>query len=102
MIDTNITSLAPFLAWLVMVVSGSLIATWIVIKLTSRTIRKKIIETLGDESIQQSVSNFVTNHIVKPFNQLDNNSEIKKLIRDTTERSLEIALKKLKEKEKEE
>lgn len=98
MIDTNITSLAPFLAWLLMVISGSLIATWIVIKLTSRTIRKKIIETLGDESIQQSVSNFVTDHIVKPFNELDNNSEIKKLIKETTERSLEIYLKKLKEK----
>lgn len=81
-----------------MVVSGSLIATWIVIKLTSRTIRKLLIKTLSDEGIQQSVTNFVKNHIVKPFNELDNNSEIKKLIKETTERSLEIYLKKLKEK----
>lgn len=101
MIDTNITSIAPFLWWLLMVVSGSLIATYIVIKLTARTIRKKILETLRDESIQQSVSTFVREHIVEPFNSMDNNSEIKTLIRETTERSLEIYLKKLKEKEKE-
>lgn len=101
MIDTNITSIAPFLWWLLMVVSGSLIATWIVIKLTARTIRKILLKTLGDENIQQSVSNFVKEHVVRPFNELDNNSEIKKLIHDTTEKSLEIALKKLREKEKE-
>ena len=99
MMDTNITSIAPFLWWLLMVVSGSLIATWIVIKLTARTIRKILLKTLGDENIQQSVSFFVKEHIVQPFNSLDNNSEIKKLIQDTTERSLTIALKKLKEKE---
>ncbi len=84
-----------------MVVSGSLIATWIVIKLTSRTIRKLLIKTLSDEGIQQSVTNFVKNHIVKPFNQLDNNSEIKKLIKETSTEALKIALNKLKEKEKE-
>ncbi|MCK4329914.1 hypothetical protein KAX02_08730 [candidate division WOR-3 bacterium] len=101
MIDTNITSIVPFISWLVMVISGSLIATYIVIKLTARTIKKKILETLGDETIQQSVSSFVKEHIVQPFNELDNNSEIKKLIHDTTEKSLEIALNKLREKEKE-
>lgn len=98
MMETTITSIAPFLWWLLMVVSGSLIATWIVIKLTSRTIRKILIKTLGDEKIQQLVSNFVRNHIVEPFNHLDNNSEIKTLIKETTEKSLEIYLKKLKEK----
>lgn len=100
MLDTTITSIVPFLLWLTMVVLGSLIATWIVLKLTSRSLRKILLKTLGDESIQQSVSNFVTNHIVQPFNSM-NNVELKQLINDTAERSLELALKTLKEKEKE-
>ena len=83
-----------------MVVSGSLIASYIVLKLTAHSIRKILLKTLGDENIQQSVSSFVRTHIVEPFNSLDNNSEIKKLIHDTTEKSLEIALKKLKEQNK--
>ena len=98
MLDTTITSIVPFLLWLTMVVLGSLIATWIVLKLTSRSLRKILIKTLGDESIQQSVSTFVKEHIVEPFNHLDNNSEIKTLIKETTEKSLEIYLRKLKEK----
>ena len=101
MIDTTITSALPFVLWLTMVISGSVIASIIVIKLTSHYIKKILLKILGDEKIQQSVSNFVKDHIVEPFNSMDNNSEIKKLITDTAERSLEIALKKLKEKEKE-
>ena len=98
MIDTTITSALPFVLWLTMVISGSVIASIIVIKLTSHYIKKILLKILGDEKIQQSVSNFVKYHIVRPFNELDNNSEIKKLIHDTTEKSLEIYLKKLKEK----
>ena len=99
MIDTTITSAGPFLAWLAMVISGSLIASYIVLKSTAHFIRKIILKTLNEESIQQAVSSFVREHIVQPFNKLDNNSEIKKLIHDTTEKSLEIYLKKLKEKQ---
>ena len=100
MLDTTITSVVPFVLWLTMVVLGSLIATWIVLKLTSRSLRKILLKTLGDERVQHSVSVFVKDHIVTPFNSLDNNSEIKKLIHDTIERSLEIALNSLREKEK--
>ena len=99
MIDTTITSALPFVLWLLMVISGSVIASIIVIKLTSHYIKKILLKILGDEKIQQSVSNFVKEHIVQPFNSLEN-AEIKKLITETTERTLEIALKKLKEKEK--
>lgn len=100
MIDTTITSALPFLLWILMVISGSVIASIIVIKLTSHYIKKILLKILGDENIQQSVSDFVRNHIVEPFNSLDN-KEIKSLVTDTVERSLEIALNKLKEKEKE-
>ena len=100
MLDTTITSAGPFLVWLAMVISGSLIASYIVLKSTAHFIRKIILKTLGEKSIQQSVSSFVKNYIVEPFNSMDNNSEIKSLITETTERTLEIALKKLKEKEK--
>ena len=99
MIDTTITSALPFVLWLTMVISGSVIASIIVIKLTAHYIKKILLKILGDEKIQQSVSNFVKDHIVEPFNSMDN-KEIKSLITDTVERSLEIALKKLKEKEK--
>lgn len=80
---------------------GSIVATIIVWKLVSHFVRKALLGVLMDPKIQLATSNFIKEHVVQPFNSLDNNSDIKKLIRDTTEKSLEIALKKLKEKEKE-
>ena len=77
---------------------GSIVATIIVWKLVSHFVRKALLGVLLDPKIQLATTNFIKEHIVQPFNKLDNNSEIKTLIKETTERSLEIYLNKLKEK----
>lgn len=84
---------------------GSIIATLIVLRFVSRkapkiaseTIRKTIVSTLDDPEIQKKVSSFIENHIVKPFNSI-NNVELKHLITKTAEEALELMLKKLKDK----
>ena len=76
---------------------GSIVATLIIWKLIGYFARKTIHNILDDKSIAIKTETFIKDHIVLPFNKLDNNSEIKTLIRETTERSLEIYLKKLKE-----
>ncbi len=86
---------------------GSVLATLIVMriitkkapKLTADTVRKSIITVLEDKEIQRKVSLYIKDHIVEPFNSL-NNRELKTLINDTAEKSLELLLKKLHEKEK--
>lgn len=79
--------------------AGSIAATIIVWKLIGYFGRKTIHSILDDEGIKLKTEAFIREHVVQPFNSLDN-AEIKQLITDTAERSLEIALKKLKEKEK--
>jgi len=77
---------------------GSVIATLLVWKLVSYFVNKALIGVLEDHKIQTSAEHFITEHIVSPFNDL-NNLELKHLIVETTEKSLELALKKLREKE---
>ena len=80
--------------------AGSIAATIIVWKLIGYFGRRTIHSILDDESIKLKTETFIRERVVEPFNSIDN-LEIKQLITETTERSLEIALKKLKEKEKE-
>ena len=79
--------------------AGSIAATLIIWKLIGYFGRRTIHSILDDECIKQKTEAFIRERVVEPFNSLDN-IEIKKLITETTERTLEIALKKLK-KEKE-
>ena len=79
--------------------AGSIAATIIVWKLIGYFGRRTIHSILDDEGIKQKTEAFIRERVVEPFNSLDN-AEIKQLITDTAEKSLEIALKKLK-KEKE-
>ena len=80
--------------------AGSIAATIIVWKLIGYFGRRTIHSILDDEGIKIKTETFIRERVVQPFNSLDN-EDIKSLITDTVERSLEIALKKLKEKEKE-
>lgn len=79
--------------------AGSIAATIIVWKLIGYFGRKTIHSILDDEGIKIKTETFIRERVVQPFNSIEN-AEIKSLITDTVERSLEIALKKLKEKEK--
>ena len=89
--------LAGMLNIAISVSAGSIAATLIVYKLISYFSRKAIHSILDDKYIALRTETFIKDHVVQPFNSLDN-EEIKQLITDTTERTLEIALKKLKEK----
>jgi len=77
---------------------GSVIATILVWKLVSHFVNKAFLGILEDKKVQESTERFITNHIVTPFNAL-NNLELKQLISETAEKSLELALKKLKQRE---
>ena len=77
---------------------GSVVATLLVWKLVSYFVNKAFLGVLEDTKVQSATEHFIINHIVVPFNSL-NNSELKELITQTAEKSLELALKKLKEKE---
>ena len=79
--------------------AGSIVATIIVWKLIGYFGRRTIHSILDDEGIKLKTEAFIRERVVQPFNSIEN-AEIKSLITDTVERSLEIALKKLK-KEKE-
>ena len=76
--------------------AGSIAATILVWKLIGYFGRRTIHSILDDEGIKQKTEAFIRERVVEPFNSLDN-AEIKQLITDTAEKSLEIALKKLKE-----
>lgn len=79
--------------------AGSIAATIIVWKLIGYFGRRTIHSILDDEGIKQKTEAFIRERVVQPFNSIEN-AEIKSLITDTVERSLEIALKKLKKEEK--
>ena len=79
--------------------AGSIAATIIIWKLIGYFARRIIHSILDDEGIKQKTEAFIRERVVQPFNSIEN-AEIKSLITDTVERSLEIALKKLKKEEK--
>jgi hypothetical protein len=54
-----------------------------------------------DRKVETTVKTFIENNIVAAFNGM-NNAELKGLITETVERSLELAIRKLKEKEEKE
>jgi len=81
------------------VTAGSIAATVIVWKLVSYFVRKALLGVLKDAEVKLATSSFIKDHIIAPFESM-NNIELKKLINDTAEKSLELALKKLEEKEK--
>lgn len=74
---------------------GSIAATLIVWKLIGYFGRKTIHSILDDEGIKLKTESFIRERVVQPFNSLDN-AEIKQLITDTVEKSLEITLRELK------
>ena len=77
---------------------GSIVATLIIWKLIGYFARKTIHSIIDDKYIALKTETFIKDHIVQPFNSI-NNVELRQLINDTAERSLELALKKIKEKE---
>ena len=76
--------------------AGSVAATLIVYKLISYFSRKAMLAVLNDHNIQEATTAFVENHIIRPFNELDNHEELKNLISQTVEKTLELALEKVK------
>lgn len=78
--------------------SGSIAATLIVYKLISHFSRKAILGILNDKNIQEAATSFIEDHIVTPFDKLENHEELKSLIYQTAEKTLEMALEKVKEK----
>lgn len=52
----------------------------------------------SDLEHQEATTTFIENHVIKPFNELENHEELKTLISQTIEKTLEMALEKLKEK----
>lgn len=99
--DTTLGILTGFITWAITIATGSVIATLVVIDLGIRSGRKKFIKILSDPEVQNSVTAFVNNHIVKPFNSLDNNSDTKQLIKETVDKTLELVLAKIEEYKKE-
>ena len=77
------------------VAAGSAVATIIVWKLVSYFVRKAFVGLLTDHNVQEATTLFIESHIVKPFNSV-NNEDVKILATE----ALEIALKKIKEKNK--
>ena len=75
------------------VATGSVVATIIVWRLIGYFGRKSLLSILTDPKIQKAASEFIKNHVVKPFNSV-NNEDVKHLATEV----LELALKKIKEK----
>lgn len=78
--------------------AGSIAATLIVYKLISYFSRKALLGVLHDKNIQEATTAFIENHVIAPFNNLENHEELKNLIAQTAEKTLELALEKVKEK----
>lgn len=100
--------LEQIITTLIGVAAGSIVATVIVMfyvgrkapALASNTAKKAILSLLTNTEIQENASLFVREHIVHPFEQMENNADLKSLITETAEKSLELALNRLKEEEK--
>jgi len=85
----------------VSVTAGSIIATLVIWTLINYFLKRAVYSVLLDDRVETTVKNFIENNIVSAFNGM-NNVELKHLITKTVEKSLELALKKLKEKEEKE
>ena len=77
---------------------GSILATIIVWFLINYFLKRAVYSVMLDRKVETTVKTFIENNIVAAFNGM-NNAELKGLITETVERSLELAIKKLKEKE---
>ena len=77
---------------------GSILATIIVWFLINYFLKRAVYSVMLDRKVEITVKTFIENNIVAAFNGM-NNAELKGLITETVERSLELAIKKLKEKE---
>jgi len=80
------------------VTAGSIIATLVIWTLINYFLKRAVYSVLLDDRVENTVRTFIENNIVAAFNGM-NNIELKGLITETVEKSLELALKKLKEKE---
>jgi len=80
---------------------GSVVATIIVWVLINHFLKRAVYSVMLDRRVEATVKTFIENNIVAAFNGM-NNAELKGLITETVEKSLELALKKLKEKEEKE
>jgi hypothetical protein len=80
---------------------GSVVATVIVWLLINHFLKRAVYSVMLDRKVETTVKTFIENNIVAAFNGM-NNAELKGLITETVERSLELAIKKLKEKEEKE
>jgi len=80
---------------------GSVVATIIVWVLINYFLKRAVYSVMLDRRVEATVKTFIENNIVAAFNGM-NNAELKGLITETVEKSLELALKKLKEKEEKE
>jgi peptide subunit release factor RF-3 len=76
---------------------GSIIATFIVWLLISYFIKKSLLSILKDKKVHNALEQFIEKNIVQSFNNMQN-VELKRLITETAEMSLEVAIKKLEEK----
>jgi len=77
---------------------GSVVATIIVWTLINHFLKRAVYSVMLDHRVENTVKTFIENNIVAAFNGM-NNVELKGLITETVERSLELAIKKLKEKD---
>lgn len=93
-----IDSIFSFGVWVCSIAAGSVLATLIVIELGIRAARRKLIRLLNDPEVQDATRTFITSHIVKPFESMKNDAELKELIKETATESMELLLKRLKEK----
>ena len=80
---------------------GSILATIIVWFLINYFLKRAVYSVMLDRKVETTVKTFIENNIVAAFNGM-NNAELKGLITETVERSLELAIKKLKEKDEKE
>jgi hypothetical protein len=80
------------------VTTGSILATVIVWLLVSYFVKKSLLGILRDQKVHRAVEVFIEKNVVQSFNKMEN-IELKNLITETAEKSLELAIKKLEEKE---
>jgi len=81
----------------VSVTIGSIVATVIVWLLVSYFVKKSLLGILKDKKVHNAVELFIEKNIVQSFENMQN-VELKRLITETAEMSLEVAIKKLEEK----
>jgi len=85
----------------VSVTAGSIIATLVIWTLINHFLKRAVYSVLLDDRVESTVRTFIEKNIVAAFNGM-NNLDLKQLITETVEKSLELALKKLKEQEEKE